>query len=308
MMYKLIASDMDGTLLNEKLEISERTAEAVRAAVNKSIRFVIASGRPFAGVKRYMDMLGIDGTVITYNGAKVVEYRAGSRGADAENAQGDVASNEAENEKMGTVETLAEISMLGSDVELILELGDMLDTTVCIWADENLYVNRINELVEKYCEHSGSTPTVMPSAAEVAQMNIAKILWYDDPAVIEDWMNSGMFEPLKETIFMRSNPEFLEFMNEKADKGSALRIIAEHYGIPRSEVLAFGDGENDITMIDYAGCGVVMDNASDEIKKHANAITGRNTEDGVAKYIEGLLRNEKCTLTEDRSTRPFFLE
>lgn len=307
-MYKLIASDMDGTLLNDKLEISVRTAEAVRAAVNKTIRFVIASGRPFAGVKRYMDKLGIDGTVITYNGAKVVEYRAGSRGADTKNAEtGKVTEEENSDEESvealtemprlgsdeGSVETLAEISMLGSDVELILELGDMLDTTVCIWADENLYVNRINELVEKYCEHSGSIPIVMPPAAEVAQMNIAKILWYDDPAVIEGWMNSGMFEPLKETIFMRSNPEFLEFMNEKADKGSALRIIAEHYGIPRSEVLAFGDGENDLTMIDYAGCGVVMDNASDEIKKHADAIAGKNTEDGVAKYIEMLLQSEK---------------
>lgn len=273
-MYRLIASDMDGTLLNERLEISDRTAEAVKAAVEKGIRFVVASGRPFEGVRRYMDRLGIDGTVITYNGAKVVEYRrhTGADG-DAGNAAPDVI-------------TLSEVDMIPADIGLVLECAEQLDTTVCLWADEELYVNKENELVTRYCRHSGSIPIMMPDRDTVMKMRVAKILWYDDPQKIEEWMNSGMFEKLKETIFMRSNPEFLEFMDTKADKGSALGFIAEHYGISRSEVLAFGDGENDITMLDYAGCGVAMENASDEIKAHADAITVSNTRDGVACFLE----------------------
>lgn len=268
-MYRLIASDMDGTLLNDKLEITDRTAAAVRRAVDQGAMFVVASGRPFAGVQRYMDSLGIGGSVITYNGAKVVRYTPNAP-------------------EESRVVAFNVVNMSSEDVIAILRLAEQLDTTVCLWSDEELYVNRMNELVTKYCEHSGSIPCLLPPIEETASLKVSKILWYDDPERIEGWLQTDMFDGLTQTAYMRSNPEFLEFMSNKADKGTAVAVIAGYYGIRTSEILAFGDGENDITMLDYAGCGVAMANAAGEVKKHADAITVSNTEDGVAVFLENL--------------------
>ncbi|MBE0466620.1 MAG: HAD-IIB family hydrolase, partial [Candidatus Desulforudis sp.] len=94
------------------------------------------------------------------------------------------------------------------------------------------------------------------------------------------------FFPAEQVHITRSKPYFLEFSHPLATKGRALEHLAGHYGIPREAVMAVGDGYNDLDMIEYAGLGVMMANAREEVKRYADYVTGSNDADGVAEAVE----------------------
>jgi len=90
----------------------------------------------------------------------------------------------------------------------------------------------------------------------------------------------------RELYITRSKPYYLEMLHPEATKGRALRVVAGYFGIPRQEVIAIGDSFNDLDMIRYAGLGVVMENAREEVKRFADYVTRSNEDDGVAEVLE----------------------
>lgn len=267
-MNKLIAVDMDGTLLNDNGEIPQTTSSAISRAVERGTVFVVATGRPIQGVDRYGLLSKLNSPVITYNGAMVVEAT--------------------------TRKTLFNKTLLPSDAINIYDLGSRAGVTICVWVGNKFYVNAINASVDEYKKLSGVEPMIIDDFSALAQSGINKILWYDTPNVISNEQRKLRSEKFSNVTYCTSKPYFLEFMRGDVSKGEALQFIAERYGIVREDVIAVGDGDNDLPMIEYAGLGVAMANALDSVKTLADYVTERtNNDGGVAEVIEKFILNNE---------------
>ena len=261
MKYKLIAADMDGTLLNDNGTITPQTVIAIKNAINRGAIFTISTGRPIQGVDKYKDILNLKTPIITYNGAMIV--------------------------KSDTREVLFSKTLLYEDAMTILKIGNEMSITMCIWANNQLYCNVHNERVDDYKKLSDVEPKLIDDYSALAKSGITKILWYDQATVITD-----VQEKLKNVLFEKvtyciSKPTFLEFFHSEVSKAKAMKTIGKIFKIRREEMIAIGDGYNDLPMIEYAGLGVAMANAPEDVKKQSDYITERsNNCDGIAEVIK----------------------
>lgn len=260
MKYKLLAADIDGTLLNNNREITERTKTAIHKAIDRGIVFTISSGRPIQGVEMITRRLEVDIPVITYNGAMIITATG--------------------------KKVIYNCTMREEDVLLVERLGRERNTTIAIWSDNQLYVNRQDERAAKYSQLSGTQPKLYSDVRELIGKGINKLLWYDEIERINTFEREMHDKVGKSVNFHTSQPFFLEFVDINASKAIALEKLGEFYGINREEMIAVGDGFNDLSMISYAGLGVAMENAPEEIKKQADFVTLSNEENGVAYLIE----------------------
>ena len=262
MKYKFAAADMDGTLLNDSDEISRHTEEVIRRAVSHGLIFSICTGRPIQGVERYQRQLGIQGPVITYNGAMILDSATGN--------------------------VLYRKELEASDARRILEAGISYNTTMCIWSGNKLYGNKLNDRIQEYSQPTKVTPLLMPAMDTLLAQGITKILWYDDRSRIQqmekELQKSASFQNV---TFCTSKPFYLEFFHSQVSKAVAIDRIGELYGFSPAETIAIGDGHNDLPMIRHAALGVAMQNAPASVKECADYITEHtNNEDGVAEVLE----------------------
>lgn len=265
MKYKLLAVDVDGTLVNNKREITPKTKEKIHEAIEKGVIFTISSGRPVQGVQLITKQLEADVPVITYNGAMVIT--------------GD------------SRKVIYSCTMKPEDAIQVESLGKERNTTIAIWSDNQLFVNRADERAAKYSELSGTEPKLYEDIEGLIAKGINKILWYDEVERINAFQKE-LQNVVNPTInFHTSQPFFLEFVDVNASKAIALEKLGEFYGINRDEMIAIGDGFNDLSMIEYAGLGVAMENAPSEIKQAADFVTLSNENDGVAYVIEKFILN-----------------
>ena len=161
MQYKLLSVDIDGTLINNKKEVTPKTKERIHKAIEKGVVFTISSGRPVQGVQLITDQLELDVPVITYNGAMVI-------------------TGESRN-------IIYSCNMKKEDALQIESLGKQRDTLIAIWSDNKLYVNHMNELAIKYSTISGTEPVLYTEIEQLIEKGINKILWYDDVERIEEY-------------------------------------------------------------------------------------------------------------------------
>lgn len=260
MQYKLIAVDMDGTLLNSEGIITEKTRASIQRAVEKGAVFSICTGRPIQGVEAFNKLLNLDAPFITYNGAMIV---------------------------MGKSKEILFQQVLPTEVARnILSIGKTLGTTIVMWSNNKLYAYELNERVLDYKKISTVEPIIIQNEEEIIQSGITKILWYDDTEKL-DYYQSILKDKLRDSCnYCTTRPVFLEFFNKDVSKAVAMEKLGEHFGIRREEMIAVGDGFNDLSMIEYAGLGVAMGNAPEEIKSKADYVTLSNDEDGVAHVLE----------------------
>jgi len=260
MAYKLMAVDIDGTLLNSKGEITPRTVKAIRNGVEKGLIFTIATGRPIQGVEYLNDILGLDLPYITYNGAMAVLGKSRK--------------------------ILWEQKLSPRDARDIINIGQKFDVSMMIWKDNCLYVNRFDEKSEKYRSQSRVKPVIYNDVNEITENGVTKILWYEDQDKLEKYLKElGNYLSGNVTYFT-SLPYFLEFVDKRASKAIALEKLGQYFNIKQSEIIAVGDGFNDISMIEYAGLGVAMGNSHETIKQKADFVTLSNDNDGIAYVIE----------------------
>jgi len=266
MKYRLMAADIDGTLLNDRGELTENTKRAIKQAVERGLVFTIATGRPIQGVEWLNKILDLDLPFITYNGAMVVMGKSRK--------------------------VLYEQKLSEKDAGEIISLGEKYGTTIMVWKNNALYVPEINERVDKYKRISGVEPVLAENTCQLIAGGVTKILWYDEVEKIERY-RSEIGRYLSENVnFHPSRPYFMEFVDKNASKAIAMEKLGEYYGIDRSGMIAVGDGYNDLSMIEYAGLGVAMANSPDDVKEKADYITLSNEEDGVAHVISKFILNE----------------
>lgn len=259
MKYKLITLDIDGTLLNSAGIMTAETVEAVRRCRDTGVMVTISTGRPIQGARYFIDELGLDAPIITYNGAMIVDSATG--------------------------EILFEQGMLRQDAGQVLRLGMERDTTIIVWSCNKLFVNKINDHVNSYKKLSGEEPVVFSDFSRILDQGVTKIIWIDDVDRIEAY-KKGIKDIVNDSVtYCTSQPHFLEFFNSSVSKAAALEFIGRRHGIRREEMIAIGDGFNDLSMIEYAGLGVAMGNAADGVKERADHVTASNDENGVARVI-----------------------
>jgi len=265
MAYKLMTVDIDGTLLNSNGKLTEETKKAIKLGVDSGLIFTISTGRPIQGVEYLINLLNLDLPFITYNGAMVVMGKSRK--------------------------ILYEHKLSFEDVKLIVELGRKRKTTIIIWADNKLFVQEINDWTEKYKKISRVEPILINDIDGLLKNGVTKILWYDTIEKIGDYQDEmGKF--LNGRVnYHTSRPDFLEFVDINASKAIAMKKLGENYGISQTEMIAVGDGFNDLSMIEYAGLGVAMANSVQVIREKADFITLSNDEDGVAHVIYKFVLN-----------------
>lgn len=254
-MYKYVACDIDGTLLNSAGELTDNTRAAIAQTLEKGCIFALSSGRPIQGIDKFISELHLRGPMITYNGAMIVD---------------------AESRKV-----LFSQSLDNADSRSVWDLGTALDVTMCVWADNKLYANKDNEKAEVYRRISGTSIGFVKNIEDIPS-EITKILWYDEAENMPFLLEQCRKIVPPSVTFCTSRPYFLEFFSNKVSKASALQFVCDYCGITPENILAIGDGMNDMQMIKFAGTGVVLANGASELKQCADFIAPSNDEDGVA--------------------------
>lgn len=269
MNYKLIALDMDGTLLRKDKTVSERTKKAIDDAREKGVTVVLATGRPIDGVTRYLeelDMYGENDYVLSYNGGLVLKTK--------------------------DREPICKIGLTGEDLHYLYEVSKDLGGNIHAFSETKGLITPKNS---KYTEVEANINNIKINIEDFNKLekdhSIIKIMMIDEEEVLQKAVDNLPKEVYDKYTVVRSTPYFLEFLNKEVNKGVGVEMLAKHMGITLDQVITMGDAGNDLHMIECAGMGVAMGNAFEEVKKAANYITDTNENDGVAKAIEHLVLN-----------------
>ncbi|NLZ48935.1 MAG: sugar-phosphatase [Clostridiales bacterium] len=263
-MYKLIALDMDGTLLRKDKTISERTFNALQAARERGVKVVLSTGRPVMGIRNYLDYLGLnedDEYAITFNGSAVQTGKSGNM--------------------------LFQKFMTGKDLHRIYKLSQEHDLNIHAF-DKNGRL--ITPKANKYTDVEAEINKIQVQVEDFNNIKyddkIIKVMIVDEPEKLDKLEKNMPKEYSADYSIMRSASIFLEFLKPGINKSIGLSVLSEHLNIAKEEIIAVGDADNDIAMIKYAGLGVAMDNAFPQVKEAADYITSSNNDDGVAEVIE----------------------
>ncbi|QDR81905.1 Cof-type HAD-IIB family hydrolase [Sporomusa termitida] len=260
MKIKLIALDLDDTLLDSKLAVSPRACAAIRKAVAIGVMVTIATGRMYASALPYARQLGLDVPIITYNGALIKSCLSG-----------EVLLNRP-----------VPRELTGQILALCRERGWHVQTYV----DDELHVAELNHYAQRYAELAGVPAVVLGNRLYTEAGCPSKILIMADPAEIVKISGQLKAAFAGKLSIAVSKPTFLELTDPLANKGQALAFLADGLGIKQAEIMALGDSGNDLAMVQYAGWGVAMGNANAAVKAAARLETLSNDADGVAEAIE----------------------
>lgn len=264
MPIKLIATDLDGTLLNENYEIPPRSRAAISEAARRGIIFTIASGRMYRSAEKYARQLELPSVpLITYNGAWVRRFPDG--------------------------DTISYRPVPLKEALAIARLCEEHGWFLQVYVDDQCYVPEHNDRARLYEKISGKPVKAVGAISKFLKEPPTKVLISADEALIPD-IRASVRGIVGDRLFLASSfPFFLEGTDVRATKGQALADVAEQLGIARNEILAMGDSFNDIDMLDYAGCGVAMAHARDEVKARADYVCQEPGADGVAEAVEKLV-------------------
>ena len=258
--FKLVAVDLDDTLLAEDLSITGRVKEAVKLVQAAGVHFTISTGRMYKSAARIAAELGIDIPLITYQGALVKNSLSG----------------EILREKPLPLAYAREV------IARVHQYGYHLNS----YLDERLLFERDTPEGRRYAAIAGVEYEIVGDFLDFLDRDPMKVIAIAQEALIDRL--KAELRPLYvgKINANKSKPHFLEFSHLQATKGAALAFLAAHFGIKREEIMAVGDGYNDLDMLEYAGLGVVVANAREEIKEKADYVTAAPYGDGVVEALE----------------------
>ena len=262
MSIKLVAVDIDGTLVDSKKNILPKTKETILKFIDNGGKFAIVSGRSVTGLQRYVDELELKkhgGFLISFNGSIIIDLKTGKTVSQTmiapEYFHEIIACAEKNKVAIATYKDNKAITQISRDKYFITE------TT-------------LNKLDIVYVD----------SLLEELTYPVPKFLLTDEPEILAK-AEEKMKAELKCVNVFRSEPYYLELVPKGLDKGLALKKLCEYLQIDIKDTLACGDGFNDIPLIKAAGIGVAMDNAQQPAKDAADFITRSNDDNGVAYAI-----------------------
>lgn len=259
-MYKLVAIDLDDTLLNDDLDITEGTRQALEKAMEQKVVITVATGRMYASARQVAARLSLEVPLITYQGALI------------------------KHAKDGTV--LYERNVPPEVVRYVFEYAAQNGLHLQSYHNDKLLAKEENERLIAYSKLSNIPYDIEPDFGRLSEKATPKLLMIDEPEKLD-----RVLEELKDAVgdrahITKSKPNFLEIMHPEGTKGHALRHLAAHYGLKPEETIGIGDSWNDHELVEAAGLGVAMANAVDALKQVADYVTFSNNEEGVKHVIE----------------------
>lgn len=270
-MIRLIATDLDDTLLDASAALNARTLAALRAAMDAGCGITLSSGRMVEAMLPIAREIGVNAPMLLFNGAMIYNHN--------------------------TDETLFAPRIAYETALAIVRRAEALGYYIQLYPGKGYFCNEILDRTRAYARQIGVEPTAvhMPMSRWLEQnpADMQKMLIIDTPdgadriqAILREEFPHG-------ACYLKSKPHYLEIAPEGVDKGKSLARLAQLLGLTADEVMAFGDGQNDVPMLEYAGHGYAMQNACPQALACTDLIAPPNTEDGVAQVIERYLAEGK---------------
>ncbi|MFS0821179.1 Cof-type HAD-IIB family hydrolase [Bacillus sp. 1P02SD] len=283
---KLIASDLDGTLLNEDSKVSAANVRAIQKAMEKGVEFVVVTGRSYDAAKMPLEEVGITCPIITLNGASSFDING--------NILRDIPMDKLVCKKVYTACHNGEMYTEFFTNKGLFSFGRdrFIDRMTRWWKTVNpdLTDEEINQRIEfRFQNESVQFVEDYEQLEALKDLKIYKLLSFAE----EEKSYQQVYTELKDeagVVITSSGYLNLEFNHPEAKKGLALQELAKGMGIDMRDVMSMGDNLNDKSMLEMAGRGVAMGNADPEILNLCKYTTKTNEEDGVAFAIEEMLR------------------
>jgi hypothetical protein len=264
--FKMVAFDMDGTLLNSDHQLSERTIASVKMIANQGMLVLLATARMTSAIKNHLEKLGTPGLVVSHNGALVKDIRTG---------------------QVYHHETIPK-----NVVTKLLELLEEKKTVMHFNCDDEIYLTASNPYSDRYSQELGVSLKYI-SSLKCLEEDPTSVLLIDVKDVLQQLLIavSERFQGQFDYVMApwQGNVWRLQFLAPNTSKGKGVLQVAKHLGVEPEEIVSFGDNYNDMEMIQQTGLGIAMGNAVPELKKVADFVTLSNQEDGVAYVLEALL-------------------
>ena len=268
--YKLVVADLDGTLLNNNVEISDRTLAAIARYQELGGLFTYATGRTDESARRFAEKAGVKIPGIAYNGGKISLPNGGG----------------------AIYETFLDAGRAARAYAALRKINK----NVIAYFEGARYVSEYTKVIDKYLarvRHSlyitEDINAIFGGARDCGKL---KKLLVIDPE-FERELILDTVTPIfgDKCVFVMSDPDYYEFLPPKTSKGEALQVLAKSLGVEMSSVVAMGDHLNDISMMKAAGLGVAVSNAAPETLAAAGYVTASNDADGAALVIERIIEN-----------------
>lgn len=260
--YRLLAIDLDGTLLTHDRRVTRATRRALDEAATRGCGIVIATGRGFNVLRRYCDGIPLTAPQITYNGAVIHDPTAGR-----------------------------DLARYLVPAEWVLPAIDFLGASgvyAAIFTPTALYMDPRIPNPRHWMPAPLPPPQLLDDLRAVADQPCIKVVGRGNHNVIAR-IRPYAVERFGHALYVtQTAADLLEFLHPEVCKGAALRRIAHLLDIPREQIIAIGDSHNDLEMLEFAGTGVAMGNAAPELHAIADMVTTTNDEDGIAVALERL--------------------
>lgn len=260
-MIKLIATDMDGTLLNDDGNINEKIFDLIHSLSEKDVKFAAASGRLYSQLSKNFEKVNTDMIFIAHNGALIKYNKSGK--------------------------TLYANFIGKEEIEHVINLKPGVGEELFLSGESEIYIiNPSENMLNKFTDFN--VPVVILKSFNEIKNPIYKISYYMDEDVnpsILDYLEKNLNDTLS---FVVSGDKWIDIMNKGISKGNAIKILQEKFKINKENTMVFGDYYNDLTMFKTAHYSYAMENAPEDVKKHANFIAESNNEDGVYNVMASL--------------------
>jgi|SRR5579884_661304 len=258
---KLVAFDLDGTLLGEELLLRPRVVTAIREMHSRGVLGCIVTGRMYRAALPFVRQLEFTAPVVCYQGAAVVDPQ--------------------------TDDVLQDVPLPNAQALKVEAYARDHGLHVQLYANDRYYCEQRNQYAALYAKISGVEPIVVPSLRrQFEEWDATKVVIIAEPEIILEHLPRVQSLCGDAAYVTRSIAYFLEVMNSKVNKGRSLEIVARYLGIPLTEVMAIGDSWNDAPLLQTAGFGVAMGSAPPELRDIADAVVADVANDGVAEALE----------------------
>lgn len=261
--YKLVALDIDGTILDMKLNLDPRDVVALNQIIRTGITVVACTGRPFPGALPWVDRLGLEGPIICYQGAEI-RLHDGTKILDH-----------------GVPHDLA--------MEVI-RLARERDLHVQAYRDDRLLVEKDRPEAHEYADHAGMEIHVVADLDAAMGPTTPKVVIVSTAQKIEALQAEARRLWKGRLNVATSVPDYLEFTSLESDKASALEFLCRHLGFRQDQCVAVGDGRNDETMIAWAGLGVAIEDSPPEVVAAADRTIPGPGHGGIKQLADLLAR------------------
>lgn len=264
--YRLIASDFDGTLIDDKQQISEKVRAAISNYVECGGIFCVCTGRMLRSILPQARSLGLKGLVVAYQGTIIADIESGK--------------------------IIKSGGMEYADVELICRTLEELNQPINVYCGDTLYTNipKDNPYLQTYerivcveAEYAGDKMSEFVTESKLYCQKVAVLVSADKQEELYKKLSELLGNKFDVTC---SATVLIEISPISDNKGEAVKYLANHYGIPIEKTIAMGDNLNDLPMVKIAGLGVAVANATEKLKQAADFISVSNNDGAVAQIIE----------------------